>query len=132
MATGKTGADDFASDEIAKPTVEDGNVTLPSDFAATLVRLEGLDETSVHPILIDTFLIGRAEESDLRISRDKKVSRLHARIVRRAFQYIIEDMKSANGVLINGERLEAPTELRDGDRVQIGNHVYIFCRNRPI
>ena len=128
MAIRKAGANDFASDDVAKPTAEIGEATQPSDVLATLVRIEGARETTVHPILADTFLIGRVAECNLRIVGDNKVSRVHARILRHSFHFMIEDMKSANGVQINGKPLTGPTELKVGDRVQIGNHVYRFKR----
>ncbi len=130
MATRSAGASDFGSDDVADPTDEAGDATLPSDYLAALVRIEGTTETSVHPILAETFVLGRVDECDLKIGNDKQVSRTHARIVRRAFHFILEDLKSANGVRINGKAITEPTELKVGDRIQIGNHIYLFSRNR--
>jgi predicted component of type VI protein secretion system len=48
------------------------------------------------------------------------VSRRHARLVRRGSEVTIEDLGSSNGTFVNGERLTAPRELRDQDRVQLG------------
>jgi pSer/pThr/pTyr-binding forkhead associated (FHA) protein len=48
------------------------------------------------------------------------VSRRHARLVRHDRQVTIEDLGSSNGTFVNGERLSAPRELRDQDRVQLG------------
>ena len=48
------------------------------------------------------------------------VSRRHARLVRHGSEITIEDLGSSNGTFVNGERLSAPRELRDQDRVQLG------------
>jgi len=50
------------------------------------------------------------------------VSRLHCKIHQRTFTYQIEDVGSANGTFLNGERLTPylPQALQDEDRVQVG------------
>lgn len=128
MARRSAGTNDFASDDVAEPTAEPGEATQPSDVLAALVRIEGGRETTVHPMLTDTFLIGRISECNLTIDGDSEVSRKHARIIRHSFHFLIEDLKSANGVLINGKPLQGPTELKVGDQVQIGSHLFRFKR----
>ena len=50
------------------------------------------------------------------------VSRQHARVSHDAKGYFIEDLDSANGTWLNGNRLQAhePHLLRSGDHVQLG------------
>ena len=51
---------------------------------------------------------------------EAKVSRRHARIVRRSGQYLIEDLGSTNGTFINRGRRLLPGDrqpLRDGDEI---------------
>jgi pSer/pThr/pTyr-binding forkhead associated (FHA) protein len=50
------------------------------------------------------------------------VSRRHARIQRQRTQFFIEDLGSANGTFLNGQRLTPylPHPLHDGDELQIG------------
>jgi pSer/pThr/pTyr-binding forkhead associated (FHA) protein len=54
---------------------------------------------------------------------DKQVSRRHARIVRHEEQYVLEDLNSANATFLNGGAVRVPTELRNGDRIQLGDVV---------
>jgi ABC-type multidrug transport system ATPase subunit/pSer/pThr/pTyr-binding forkhead associated (FHA) protein len=48
------------------------------------------------------------------------VSRRHAEIHRRDGQYMLVDLGSFNGTLINEQRITSPTPLYDNDRIQLG------------
>jgi hypothetical protein len=63
---------------------------------------------------------------------DAKVSRRHARIIRRGTSYLIEDLGSTNGTFINrGRRLlpGVPQDLKEGDEIIVGK---TFLRFRII
>jgi hypothetical protein len=68
------------------------------------------------------FRIGRAKESELRLF-DARISRQHALIDYdpRLNSFIVTDLGSSNGVYVNDHRVDRPTVLRDGDRLEIGN-----------
>jgi hypothetical protein len=72
-------------------------------------------------------IIGRSLDCNLSIE-DPLVSREHARIVIDDDGARIEDMRSRNGVRVNGFVVRQPTPLRDGDRVRIGTQDLIFSR----
>lgn len=68
------------------------------------------------------------EETGCRIGRDPSVevpindaraSRVHVEIVRHEGQYVVRDMKSKNGTLVNGSTVTTHN-LREGDQIQIG------------
>lgn len=68
--------------------------------------------------------VGRAPENDL-VLYDMGVSRFHAEISWQSETFVIRDMGSANGTLVNGlPSNEAP--LKQGDRLQIGPVVFEF------
>ena len=48
------------------------------------------------------------------------VSRRHAEIQRRDGQFVLVDLGSFNGTLLNDQRITTPTPLYDGDRIQLG------------
>ncbi|WP_224364973.1 PAS domain S-box protein [Hyalangium versicolor] len=65
------------------------------------------------------YVLGRGSEADIRID-DHGVSRRHARIVRTAEGSChVTDLGSTNGTYLNGVSVTT-TELREGDRLQIG------------
>ena len=57
---------------------------------------------------------------------DPSVSRHHARIVVGEGEAILEDLGSKNGTLVNGEAIDAPTKLSDGDEIRIGRASVTF------
>ena len=82
------------------------------------------------PLERDEVIIGRALEADIRVN-DARASRLHAKISARnessdgSVRFFITDLGSTNGTLVNGESV-AEYELRDGDKITIGEHIIRF------
>ena len=62
--------------------------------------------------------IGRWEDNHVVID-DRWVSRYHAEVRREDDKYILLDLSSKNGTLLNGRRITAPTLLTDGDEIQV-------------
>jgi len=78
-----------------------------------------------HPLTGETITIGRAVENDIVIT-SKRISREHARVRREGWRVMLEDLDSTNGTFLNDERVLAPVELRDEDRIKIGDVALIF------
>ena len=57
---------------------------------------------------------------------DALVSRRHARILRSADEVELEDLGSANGVFLNGARIEGRCPLRPGDEITIGQQQIVL------
>ena len=64
--------------------------------------------------------IGRNENNDIHIN-NLGASKVHARIFRRNDEYIIEDLKSTNGTLLNNKSI-ITAKLTGNDVVTIGKH----------
>ena len=62
--------------------------------------------------------IGRTEQCEINLTINH-VSRVHAQVSLRNDDYYIEDLKSTNGVYVNGIQISRCL-LRDGDIVEIG------------
>jgi len=68
--------------------------------------------------------IGRDSRCDIHLD-DTETSRKHAQIDLVDNEYVINDLKSSNGTLVNGHLIDSK-KLRDGDRIQIGKYVFVF------
>lgn len=69
-------------------------------------------------LIEQTLLVGRDPTCDVVIS-DRQVSRFHARFTWKEDGVLLEDLGSKNGTFCNGQRLEEPKILSDGDLVQV-------------
>ncbi|MBN1954753.1 MAG: FHA domain-containing protein [Anaerolineae bacterium] len=78
-----------------------------------------------HLLAGESTTIGRAVENEIVIA-SKRVSRVHARIRRAGQQLLVEDLGSTNGTFLNGERVLAPVDLRDGDQITVGDVLFIL------
>ncbi len=72
--------------------------------------------------------VGRAPGCEVVLTGDSFVSQVHARLFRRNRDTFVEDLGSTNGTFVNGERIDAATRLRRGDRVQFGQTVAEVAR----
>jgi hypothetical protein len=64
---------------------------------------------------IEQLLVGRSSVCDVRLD-DVSVSRLHARLIFRDGAWVVEDLRSKNGTVLNGSRV-VRSQLRPGDRI---------------
>lgn len=76
----------------------------------------------VVPFAGDEITLGRAREGNTVFLAERNVSRRHARFLRANGSVFLEDLGSANGTRVNGERLSARRRIRPGDLVQIGDY----------
>ncbi len=107
----------------AEGPVDEGLPEPAAEPAASLVLLEEERAVGTYPLGTST-TIGRLPDCDV-VLPDPAVSRRHARIVRRGDAYVLSDLGSTNGTLVNGEPV-SERELRDGDRITIGAIVLEF------
>jgi hypothetical protein len=70
-------------------------------------------------------ILGRGPRSTV-VLDDPLVSRTHAKIAIAQGQVAIEDLGSANGVLVNGTPVEKQQTLSNGDRIVIGHQSFIL------
>ncbi|HWS83757.1 MAG TPA: FHA domain-containing protein, partial [Ktedonobacteraceae bacterium] len=72
--------------------------------------------------------IGRAGSSDILLEQDTLASRHHALLKYEDQRYVMYDCRSANGVILNGQKLtpEVGHPLTDGDHIQIGKYHLTF------
>jgi pSer/pThr/pTyr-binding forkhead associated (FHA) protein len=68
----------------------------------------------------DDIFVGRIPSINDICINDPSVSRQHAHIKKREEGYAIYDLKSLNGILLNGKKI-AKALLKDGDEIQLGD-----------
>ena len=83
-----------------------------------LVNVHGTEMGRVRVLSQSNVLLGRSTDADVWIG-DDGVSRKHARLVLDGDTYVVEDLKSANGTFVQGEKVSRHV-LADGDQVQLG------------
>jgi SARP family transcriptional regulator, regulator of embCAB operon len=86
-----------------------------------------LDEASGHsyPLQAAATRIGRLSDNDI-VLDSANVSRHHAVIVDTGTSYIINDLRSSNGVHVQHQRIRSAATLNDGDHIRICDHEFTF------
>jgi sulfite reductase (NADPH) flavoprotein alpha-component len=93
---------------------------------ANLIIEKGEMDGITTPISKHQIVIGRDTSMADVILEDHLASRRHARISWKAIEYVIEDLNSSNGTILNGELLTRPHLLKSGDRIGIGQSTLLF------
>jgi pilus assembly protein CpaF len=66
-------------------------------------------------------LIGRLAGNDIVLAKGN-VSKQHARIVEKDGRFVLVDLNSTNGTVVNGKRISAPQVVRPADAISIGEY----------
>ena len=95
------------------------------------IRFKGKDNKKMCVRLsagMKPILVGRTGNVPVLLP-NSSVSRKHCEIREEGGQFILEDLKSANGTRVNGKLLKAPHQLTDGDHIQCGE-VSVFYEHK--
>ncbi len=110
---------DMSEDDSDADASEDG------PRRAILLSNEGTPDEQIYALTGEVFTVGRGRDNDLQIKNDSKVSRFHCKLYRRGANYYLEDNKSSNGTMVNGE-LISERRLFGGEEVVIGETFFRF------
>ena len=91
---------------------------------ASLIVKSGSNEGNWYRLGTRTLTAGRDPANAVQIV-DERVSRKHFQIRREGDLYLITDLKSHNGVYLNGHRIQEAL-LREGDVIQAGETVLVY------
>ncbi|MEP7121209.1 MAG: GGDEF domain-containing protein [Byssovorax sp.] len=83
-----------------------------------LVQMCGAETGRIHRA-IGTITLGRGEGCSVRFD-DGTLSRVHARLIEREDEHVLEDAGSLNGTYVNDRRITSSV-LFDGDRLRLGS-----------
>jgi len=78
-----------------------------------------------YPLKSAATRIGRLHDNDI-VLESANVSRHHAVIVDTGTNYIINDLRSSNGVHVQYQRIRTAATLNDGDHIRICDHEFTF------
>jgi len=78
-----------------------------------------------YPLEAAATRIGRLSDNDI-VLDGANVSRHHAVIVDTGTSYIINDLRSSNGVHVQHQRIRSTATLHDGDQIRICDHEFTF------
>jgi hypothetical protein len=95
----------------------------PLPARVILRQNDGTEE--IYPFTGDVLSIGRGRNNDIQIRNDAKISRYHCRIYRQQGAFVIEDNRSSNGTLVNGEPIDS-RQITGGEQIMIGETPVLF------
>jgi pSer/pThr/pTyr-binding forkhead associated (FHA) protein len=93
-----------------------------------VLTCDGVDLVT-HELVGDVITIGSAPLNQIIID-NPAVSEQHAILARIADSYRLKDLHSTNGTQVNGVSI-TDAELKDGDKIQFGSVVAVFCEMLP-
>jgi Nif-specific regulatory protein len=95
-----------------------------------LLVITGPEQGVSYPIAVDSFAIGRDPRNQVWLA-DSSVSREHCMILRQGDNFVIRDLGSFHGTLVNGTRV-TECELLHGDCIKIGRSLLRFLTDGEI
>ncbi|MBI2441473.1 MAG: FHA domain-containing protein [Lentisphaerae bacterium] len=92
---------------------------------AYLVAMSGSVKGQTFVINKERMIFGRHPANDV-VLTDETVSAQHCYVARRGNRYVLRDLNSTNGTLLNTRRIEAEEELKPNNVIQIGACEFMF------
>ncbi len=118
-------AEDRKSNEktrIRKPVSNVGKI--PKRYSAAVVIVGGYAEGMEYPITLEYTVIGRDKTAGI-VLKDSLVSRKHAAIIFQDGSFLLRDLESTNGTILDGAMIET-VPIRHKDKFRIGDTVLQF------
>ena len=103
---------------------KDEKTGVPQSLSMSGGAPEKLVETSLQKR--DSVVIGRGSECDV-VVHDLKASRQHCKLTRKENGFLLEDLASRNGTLVNGSPIKEPVLLKASQTFQIGDTMFYLA-----
>src|SRR5271166_816213 len=98
----------FHSGALAAPALTPAELLVDVNGDKSVLRLEAA-----------SYRVGRAASNQLSFPGVAGLSREHLAIEREETHWVVRDLGSTYGTLVNGERISAPRILHSGDRIAV-------------
>lgn len=96
-----------------------------------IVIENGPDKGQTYPIKTSAECVAGRDSSVQIPIRDEMASRRHFQIEHSEGKFILKDLGSKNGVILNGQRVSKPTVLSANDRIAVGGVLLTFVGEKP-
>lgn len=97
-------------------------------IVAVLVTYSWKPEGQIFPVREGRNYLGRDPECEICIPNDTQMTSRHATIIYRGRDFWIDDEKSMNGTVVDGENIEEKQRLPDGAAIRTGATVWRFVQ----
>src|SRR6185436_9410154 len=98
-------------------------------MTAYLVIREGSKWTDVFRLVDgESITVGRAPTNAI-VVKDERCSRNHAEVFQSQGQWMLRDLDSRNGTLVDGQRIQHDYHLQPGEIIRIGNSHLAFVHD---
>ncbi len=92
------------------------------------LRILSEGQTEEVALVATTFAIGRHPRNDL-VLKDPRISSFHCRVEMEGSKYVLLDLKSRNGTLLNSARIDRAV-LKHNDQIQLGSTKVSYLETR--
>jgi len=100
----------------------------PDAIGHYLVVLQGSEPGKLIEITTAPITIGRDAQQTTLVFRDAELSRRHAQVSLVNGEAVVEDLRSTNGTFVDGEKLDTPVVMRQGNVLRLGSQVFRYER----
>ena len=90
--------------------------------------VEGENKGKEYILVLGDTILGRSKEANIVIDSGK-ISKKHCCLSWKKEQLSIKDLKSSNGIFVNGTKVEQ-SDLTHGDRIVIGDSVFVVVEGK--
>ena len=111
---------------VSESSYESENTAVVTDFLNYSLLISGPDiAQQKYPIDKNIIYIGRSKKKCHIVLEDDEISSVHAKIEIRGKNIVIEDMKSQNGIYLNGDKV-SKANLVKGDEILVGSISFVL------
>jgi pSer/pThr/pTyr-binding forkhead associated (FHA) protein len=97
---------------------------IPKRYSAAVVIVSGYAEGMEYPLTLEYTVIGRDKTAGI-VLKDPLISRRHAAVIFQDGSFLLRDLESTNGTILNGTMIET-VPIKHKDKFRIGDTVMQF------